>query len=707
MKPKLVASIISIGLISLIVVSGFGHATAVPMPINLKIGPYVDNAVYKVITNSDQRILALQADEVDLDASFFDPVHLEALDLDPDIDIFSALRNGYGYLTINCRDYPLNISGLRRAFAYAFDKTNVTADIMDGFSQEHDSVIPYVNSWCIEDEMPYHYYTAQIAIGNQILNDLGFAIDGGTGFRLAPNGAAFDIEVEYPSSSPEIGGGVAQIAVDALTALHIDASAVASDFNDYISRLDNHGAYDMVFLAKNFGSNDVDWLAYEYWSAFSDVVYQNPSNFENATYDSWRNQLLYGVTYEEVYEAASEMQSILQYNVPILVVYENVYFQAYRNDQFTGHVPDFAEYITGPWTMRKIHNIDGTTGGTVTIAISQEPDSFNFYVTNSFSSSAILKNLHASLFKYGPDLTPQMDLAQSMLVETHTDNPAVPTGHTRYTIDIIQNATWTDGMPLTAEDVAFTFVYQYESGTYGNPAAADLNDLVAAYAPNPYTVVIEFDSESYWQFGSFAFEYIIPQHIFNDVDGIGYAGWNTWNPVLNPAHPNVNCGPFIFTDYSAGNFYQISKNPFYHWRAPNPPPEVSSLGYIEYIEGTTGHEIVWQASDDNPLVYIVYKDSLPIISDVWDGTNIVVDIDGLTEGIYNYTIELYDYSLNIVSDTVIVNVTSAITTTSSTSPTTPTGPGGELPDIMVIAIAGGSIAVIIIVVVAIYKTKKT
>ncbi|MHA2045366.1 MAG: ABC transporter substrate-binding protein, partial [Candidatus Thorarchaeota archaeon] len=77
------------------------------------------------------------------------------LDADPDISIFSALRNGYGHITINCRDYPLNISAFRRAFAFAFDKTRVTAEIMDGFSQEHDSLVPYPNSWSIEDDMPY------------------------------------------------------------------------------------------------------------------------------------------------------------------------------------------------------------------------------------------------------------------------------------------------------------------------------------------------------------------------------------------------------------------------------------------------------------------------------------------------------------------------------------------------------------------------
>ncbi|MGY5881909.1 MAG: ABC transporter substrate-binding protein [Candidatus Thorarchaeota archaeon] len=546
-------------------ISGIPSVSSQSESDSLQTGPYVDEVIYRIIPNQDQRVLALQAGEIEMDTSFFDPVFLETFDADPDIDIFSALRNGYGHIDINCRDYPLNISGLRRAFAFAFDKTRVTNEVMDGFSIEHDSLVPYPNGWCVEDQFDWHYYTAQPDIGNQILDELNFTIDSETGFRLAPDGTPFDIVFEYS------GGGMSYkippICMDALVSLHINASSRLVDFNDYMSRLESHGDYDMVFYSKNFYDNDVDWLAYEYWSEYSDTPYQNPTNFANTTYDLWRDELLYGTTYEEVNEAATEMQKILHYNVPRLVIYENTYLQAYRNDQFTGHVEDLSRYISGLWTMRKIHKIDGTPGGTVSIALSQEPDSFNIYLTDSQYSTAILSELWPSLYKYGPNLTPVPDIAESMLSETYSDNPAIPDGHTRFTIDIIQNATWSDDEPLTANDVAFSLTYAFESAIYGNPAGTDVGDLAAVYAPTPSRVIIEFNTESYWHFSNFAFDYIIPEHIFNDDTGIGYMGWNTWNPVFDPAEPNVNCGPFIFTDYEFGEFYEINRNPLFHYAA--------------------------------------------------------------------------------------------------------------------------------------------
>jgi peptide/nickel transport system substrate-binding protein len=237
--------------------------------------------------------------------------------------------------------------------------------------------------------------------------------------------------------------------------------------------------------------------------------------------------------------------------------------QAYRTDTFEGHVEDQARYISGPWTARKIKPIAAAQGGTVTIRIGQEPDSFNIYTTNSAYSAAILHNLWPSLYAFDTNMEPYPDLAESYVKETHSDNTDVPDGHTRFTVDIIQNATWSDGEQITAEDVAFSYTYQFESGVYGNPAVVDLGDLVAAYAPTPYRVVIEFNSESYWHFNNFAYDTVIPEHIFTEI---GYDGWNTWNPVLNPADPNVNAGPYTFTDFEAGEFYEITANPdFYYY----------------------------------------------------------------------------------------------------------------------------------------------
>ena len=571
-------------------------------------GPYVDEIIFKVITSQDQRVLALQAGEIEMDTSFIDPSYLPTLATDPDISIHQVEQNGYGQLIINCAKYPLNISGFRRAFAFAFNKTKVASEVMDGFVFEHDSVVPRPNSWCVEDEFGWNYYTAQSDLGNQILDNLGFEINAISGYRLAPDDTPFEIVFEHSIVNDNLIA-LPNIVLDALESLQIDCRKQYVQFTDYMDRVHHHEDYDIVFYGADFNNNNVDWLAYEYGSAYADVDFQNPSNFVNDTYDGWIDQLLYSSTYEEVYEAAAEMQKILHYNVPRLVVYENTYLQGYRNDQFTGHVEDLERYISGLWTMRKIHRLNDSFGGTVSIAISEDPDSFNFFTANTADSASILEELWPSLYKCGPDMNPIPDLVENMRTETHSDNSMVPIGHIRYTLDIIRNATWSDGTALTAEDVAFTYTYQFESANYGNPAANDLTELVSAYAPSTYLVVIEFVTESYWHFNSFAYDYIIPSHIFNDVNGIGYEGWDTWNPVFDSAEPNVNCGPFNYTDYVVEDYYKIERNPLFHYEGdPDDLTATTNQTPVSYALWLSVISTTLVAGSGILIVYCIYSE---------------------------------------------------------------------------------------------------
>ena len=113
---------------------------------------------------------------IDMDTDVYLPSEIPT-DLDDDISTFETLRNGYGHITINCNTYPLNISGLRRAFAYAYDKSAVRQHMLEGHSQLHDSLVPATSGFCIEEELEWHYYDAQPETGNQILDDLGFDCD--------------------------------------------------------------------------------------------------------------------------------------------------------------------------------------------------------------------------------------------------------------------------------------------------------------------------------------------------------------------------------------------------------------------------------------------------------------------------------------------------------------------------------------------------
>jgi len=534
---------------------------------NRKVGPYLDKIVYSVIQEEEEQILALQNDEVDLIGDMISPQSLNLLIESEYIEVAEVLRNGYGCLTINCDKYPFNITAFRRAFAFALDKEAISDDAWSGLSYPQDSVVPQVNPFSIEGQSSYNYYENRAEIGNQLLEDAGFLDTDADAFREAPDGSNLSVTIEVAASS-DIAIAVGEYAEDALHSLSIDAECVPTDFYEYlIPWMPWYSNYDIVFQGEDFDTYEVDWLAYEFWSEYAHEPYYNLPKFQNASYDTWRSQLINGTTYDEVYEAAAEMQKILLYECPLIVCYQNIVLSAYRTDKHEGFVNDFSEGVPCFWTNYRAHVQKGPNepfGGTLRWSNPLDLDSFNFMVTSSKYSLNVLEMLYDSLIKVDKNGGHILWVADSYQIETHDDNSAIPEDHSRFTFDLIRGATWSDGTILTASDVAFSLNYYRDSP--GNPYGFDLSHMTAAYSPSTYSLVVEFNTESYWHLHSIAYKPILPMHIF---EGIGLDGWNTWSPQP-PDDEMILSGPFNVSDYVAGEFVELSRNINYFYSKEDP-----------------------------------------------------------------------------------------------------------------------------------------
>ncbi len=127
-------------------------------------------------------------------------------------------------------------------------------------------------------------------------------------------------------------------------------------------------------------------------------------------------------------------------------------------------------------------------------------------------------------------------------------------------------------------------------------------------------------------------------------------------------------------------------------------PIISSPEDIIYEVGTTGHSVSWNVSDAGTVTYVLLRNETVLYDGSWNGSQIVVDIDALVPGIYNFTLVVTDEGDNQARDSVLVSVlpdtdtttTTTSTTTTETTSTTTTGttpPPGPNP--MMIALAAG------------------
>ena len=136
-------------------------------------------------------------------------------------------------------------------------------------------------------------------------------------------------------------------------------------------------------------------------------------------------------------------------------------------------------------------------------------------------------------------------------------------------------------------------------------------------------------------------------------------------------------------------------------------PTIDHPANLDYDEGETGNTIIWTPVDSHPKNFTIYKDGAVEDSGPWDGSAITIDVDGLSPGVYNFTIVVYDLGGNSVTDTVIVTVNEVVTTptTPTTPTTTPTG-GAELPpEIMLLIVGGLGGVVVIIIIVALLRRR--
>jgi ABC-type transport system substrate-binding protein len=618
-------------------------------------GAYIDNLLYVVLQGDEEQVLALQDDDIDLIGDMIDPTHLPTLERASNIRVERTPRNGYGYICIKCDKYPFNITDFRRAVSFATDKYRICEEAWLGQAEPLDSCVPKINPLSIEGELPYSYYDAQVQLGNQLLDAAGFEDWDNDSIREAPNGEEFDVLIEVAQSS-NIGISSGEIVAEALQALHIDATCEPTDFYDYLQRLYHHEDYDMVFLGTSLVDFDVDWLAYDYWSENADEPYQNFPCWQNATYDSWRDQLLHSIGYSEVYEAARAMQEIWVHSSPVIVCYENVVLSAYRTNQFEGHVNDVSAGVPSWWTNYRVHlkeSAGGPFGGTFRWSNPLDIDSFNFMMASSVYTMNVLNELYDSLIRISPDGEDLLWLAESYTAETHEDNPLVPAGRTRFTFNLVENATWTDGQPLTAEDVAFSLNYYQERP--GNPYGPDLSELASAYASSPYTLIAEFETESYWHLHSIGYKPVMPKHIMEEIPP---EDWHTWNP--NPAEePMVTSGPFTVSEYVAGSFIELTRNSNYfrsnHYDGGY-PEILSAPDDLTYQVRTTGHHLSWSASDENPVWYSLYCDGIMIEGSSWSSGDIEYNVDGLGLGTYEYRLVVEDIGSLTAEHTTTVRV---------------------------------------------------
>lgn len=184
-------------------------------------------------------------------------------------------------------------------------------------------------------------------------------------------------------------------------------------------------------------------------------------------------------------------------------------------------------------------------GGQLTLHISEFPKSFNVFVNNAADARQVFVLVYASLL----DLDENTLTYHPLIAKSWTISP----DKKEYTFKLNPDAKWSDGRPITAEDVKFTY------DTIMNPK--NLTSVLRMYYGrfNPPQIIdrmtVKFTARTvhFKNFEAIAGLTVLPKHLMAGKD---------FNKAFNLSLP-AGSGPYNLTEVKEGRYYVLTRNKNY------------------------------------------------------------------------------------------------------------------------------------------------
>lgn len=144
---------------------------------------------------------------------------------------------------------------------------------------------------------------------------------------------------------------------------------------------------------------------------------------------------------------------------------------------------------------------------------------------------------------------------------------------TTYTFTIRDDYRWSDGTPVSAQDVKYAFD-AIQSGTIDTPLEGFLTSVQSLEVVDDRTVVATFVEADCTALSTLKVIPPVPSHLFNEMFGTDYALMNDSDFNMNPS---VSGGIFNFSNFRPGEQITLIANQDY----PDAPGGVVPEGFIQ------------------------------------------------------------------------------------------------------------------------------
>ena len=303
----------------------------------------IDRVVFRVFSNADAMVAALQKGEIDA-AHNFGAEGAEVLKDDPEIEVVVGLQGGFTELALNGGEgglgdgHPaLQDTVVRQAIYQAIDRQAIFDGVSLGLGAVGTTLSPSADTSWIPD-LGDENWAYDPAAANALLDEAGYVDADGDGVRDMPDGSRSLTFRYVERSESENADSIREFVVEYLDAIGIELDVqVMDDTQLYDAQI--AGEYDMfVWGWTPFVDPDPMLSYFTCAQVTTDVeaAGYNDANWCSAEYDELYAQQNVELDPAKRREIVGQMLKLFNRESTYLVLLMDPDLQAYRTDRFEG-----------------------------------------------------------------------------------------------------------------------------------------------------------------------------------------------------------------------------------------------------------------------------------------------------------------------------------------------------------------------------------
>lgn len=273
--------------------------------------PYLEKIIIRFLSDPASVLAGLQRGEIHYMFRGIPFEALKSLQQSKDLEVYLSSRPPYrAALFINVKSPPLDNINVRRAIAYAIDRTDIANKATFGISKPDQWMIDPVQVPPSPNQYIYNY---DPAIANWLLDQAGFP--------RGPDGFRFTIELMTRTGEPD-EQLFAQLIRDQLADVGIKVNIVSVDFATYLARQQRF-EYQIQTVKYWIDPLWVYQLFHTEW--IGKGAFTNNFQYSNPQFDKLLNQWLEETDPTKQVELLQKAGDILSRELPVIILYEVVW----------------------------------------------------------------------------------------------------------------------------------------------------------------------------------------------------------------------------------------------------------------------------------------------------------------------------------------------------------------------------------------------